>query len=513
MIMRENTISSSLRVITRLVMMIKCLVKMIRCHVMAMGEMNVVMNDMKSLTLDAKASASDLIAGASGVKVSAGGKGLLAGGKGLLTGNKNLIASRRGVIANSIRLAAIVVLLFVMLPVSGQNMSDVMQDTPIAMQNALATSKDVYTPILKTIEQNSLTLDALKKQAEARKTGNRTGLTPANPEVEFGYLWGNPVAIGNRKDISVRQTFDFPTVYAQRSKLADAQDDNAEYEYRAQRADLLLAAKRTCIELVYYNALSALYAEQTENARQIMNAVEKMRQAGEANILEYNKAVLNHTNISGELNRTNLERRRLLAELTRMNGGQPIVFDCASYDSHALPADFDSWYAEAEANAPALHYLKAQAEASNRQVSLTKASTLPKFSVGYMGEFVTGEKFQGITVGMSIPLWENKNKVRQAEAEARTAVQLAEDARMQYYNRLKSLYAEIAGLQENVWQYDAVLQQNDNARLLLKAYQSGEISLLEYLLEMEYHFTALDKRLQAERDLELALAELNAYQL
>ncbi|MCH5308294.1 MAG: TolC family protein [Prevotella sp.] len=489
---------------------------------------------MKSLTLDVKASASDLIAEARGVKVSVGGKGLIAGGKGLLAGNKDLIASRRDLIASSIRLAAIVVFLFVMLPVSGQNMSAVMQGTftdepsapiteqnastigqmtPITMQDALATSKDVYTPILKTIEQNSLTLDALKKQAEARKTGNRTGLTPANPEVEFGYLWGNPVAIGNRKDISVRQTFDFPTVYAQRSKLADAQDDNAEYEYRAQRADLLLAAKRTCIELVYYNALSALYAEQTENARQIMNAVEKMRQAGEANILEYNKAVLNHTNISGELNRTNLERRRLLAELTRMNGGQPIVFDCASYGSHALPADFDSWYAEAEANAPALHYLKAQAEASNRQVSLTKASTLPKFSVGYMGEFVTGEKFQGITVGMSIPLWENKNKVRQAEAEARTAVQLAEDARMQYYNRLKSLYAEIAGLQENVRQYDAVLQQNDNARLLLKAYQSGEISLLEYLLEMEYHFTALDKRLQAERDLELALAELNAYQL
>ena len=499
-----------------------------------MGEMNVVMNGMKSLTLDAKASASDLIAGVRGVKVSAGGKGLLAG-------NKNLIASCRDLIASSIRLAAIVVFLFVMLPVSGQNTPDAIQGTPlveqnnltdepsapiteqnastighmtpIAMQNALATKQDVYAPILQQIEQNSLTLDALKKQAEARKTGNRTGLTPANPEVEFGYLWGNPVAIGNRKDISVRQTFDFPTVYAQRSKLADAQDDNAEYEYRAQRADLLLAAKKTCIELVYYNALSALYAEQTENARQIMNAVEKMRQAGEANIFEYNKAVLNHTNISGELNRTNLERRRLLAELTRMNGGQPIVFDCASYDSHALPADFDSWYAEAEANAPALHYLKAQAEASNRQVSLTKASTLPKFSVGYMGEFVTGEKFQGITVGMSIPLWENKNKVRQAEAEARTAVQLAEDARMQYYNRLKSLYAEIAGLQENVRQYDAVLQQNDNARLLLKAYQSGEISLLEYLLEMEYHFTALDKRLQAERDLELALAELNAYQL
>ena len=52
-----------------------------------------------------------------------------------------------------------------------------------------ASGQDIYLPVLQQIEQNSTTLNALKEQLEAQKIGNKTGLTPANPEVEFGYLW------------------------------------------------------------------------------------------------------------------------------------------------------------------------------------------------------------------------------------------------------------------------------------------------------------------------------------
>lgn len=377
-----------------------------------------------------------------------------------------------------------------------------------------ASGQDLYAPVLKQIEQNSTTLEALKEQMEAQKLGNKTGLTPTNPEVEFGYLWGNPATIGNRKDINVRQTFDFPTVYAQRGRLSDLQNNSAEYQYKSQRMELLLSAKSFCIELVYYNALGKLYERQLENAKQIADAYERMNRTGDANRLEYNKAILNCTNMENEVKRINLERERLLSELTRLNGGNPVAFDWATYD-HAFvqPADFENWYAAAETENPALQYLKSQVEVNSRQIKLSQASSLPKFSVGYMGEFVTGQKFQGMTVGMSIPLWENKNKVKQAKAAAKASERIAEDAKMQYYNRLKNLYAQVSELQENVRRYNSVFERNDNDKLLFKAYSNGEISLLNYLLEVEYYFVAYDKRLQAERDLELALAELNAYSL
>jgi outer membrane protein, heavy metal efflux system len=281
----------------------------------------------------------------------------------------------------------------------------------IVLFSVLSVSgQDVYTSVLEQIEQNSTTLEALKEQMEAQKLGNKTGINPANPEVEFGYLWGSPSAIGNRKDINIRQTFDFPTVYAQRSRLSDLQNNSAEYQYKSQRMELLLSAKTFCIELVYYNALGKLYERQLDNAKQIAEAYERMKQTGDANQLEYNKAVLNYTNMDNEVKRINLECKRLLSELSRLNGGNPIVFDRAVYETAVLPADFENWYAQAEAENPALSYLKSQVEIDNRQVKLSRASSLPKFSVGYMGEFVAGQKFQGATIGMSIPLWENKNK-------------------------------------------------------------------------------------------------------
>lgn len=373
--------------------------------------------------------------------------------------------------------------------------------------------QDMYSPVLKQIEENSTTLKALKEQMEAQKLGNKTGLTPSNPEVEFGYLWGNPSANGNRKDINVSQTFDFPTAYAQRIRLSDMKNESAEYQYKSQRMDLLLSAKNTCIELIYYNALGKLYEKQLENAKKIADAYEIKKNTGAANQLEYNKIVLNYTNMDNEVKRINLERERLLSELVRLNGGNPVSFDFTAYGSSVLPSDFESWYASAEAENPVLQYLKSQVEVNNRQIKLTRSLSLPKLSVGYMGEFVPGQEFQGVTVGISIPLWENKNKVKQAKVAARASEKMVEDAKMQYYNRLKDLYAKVRQLQNNVSGYNSVFKQNDNDELLFKAYNSGEISLLDYLLEMEYYFVSYDKCLQAERDLELALAELCAFKL
>ena len=41
--------------------------------------------------------------------------------------------------------------------------------------------------------------------------------------------------------------------------------------------------------------------------------------------------------------------------------------------------------------------------------------TLPKFSAGYSLERTLGQKYQGISVGISIPLWENKNHQPQVQ--------------------------------------------------------------------------------------------------
>ena len=121
-----------------------------------------------------------------------------------------------------------------------------------------AGAQDVYTDVLKEVEEGSTMLRALHEQMMARQAGNHVGLTPSDPEVEFGYLWSRPAAGGNRKDVSLTQQFDFPTAYVERSRLAGVQDQTHHLDFLQQRQQILLQAKQTCVELIYQNALHRL---------------------------------------------------------------------------------------------------------------------------------------------------------------------------------------------------------------------------------------------------------------
>ena len=80
-------------------------------------------------------------------------------------------------------------------------------------------SQNSIDSVLLQIERNNTTLSALQKRIEVDKIGNKTGIYIQNPEVEFGYLWGNPSEMGNRTDFSISQSFDFPQHTSIKSKL------------------------------------------------------------------------------------------------------------------------------------------------------------------------------------------------------------------------------------------------------------------------------------------------------
>lgn len=367
--------------------------------------------------------------------------------------------------------------------------------------------------VLNEIESNNTALHALREQTEARKLNNLTGIYLQDPEVEFNYLWGSPSRIGNRNDIRVTQTFDFPTVYGYRSKIAKLENSNAGLIYQSERINLLVLAKQTCVELVYYNALLKEFSGRLINARRIADAYKQRFEKGDADILEFNKAQLNLSVLSSDIQRIETERSSLLSELKALNGGKKIDLTESEMFSEPLPADFDDWYASVEKSSPVLQHLMGQMEVGQYQVKLNSALGLPRFSAGYMSERVGSEKFQGITMGVSVPLWENKNRVKQAEMQLRATGAVLEDTKIRIYGKLQSMYEQSRSLQLNVDGYLDALSTYSNEDLLRKALNGGEISLLTYLLELEYYYSTMDKLLEAKRDLGLSLAELRAVEL
>jgi outer membrane protein TolC len=377
---------------------------------------------------------------------------------------------------------------------------------PLFAQNNINT-------VLTLIEENNTTLKSLRESAEAQKLENKTGITLSNPEVGFNYLWGNPNDIGNRTDFSVMQTFDIPTVTRMKSKLANGRNDLVEWQYKSDRMNVLLEAKQYCIELIYYNALKKELGIRLQHAEIIAAGYKERMDKGDANILEYNKVKLNLFTIQGEISRIEVERNTLLSQLKRLNRGIDISLEDSQYNQPEFPLNFDEWYVQAEEKNPVLAYVKQEIEISKRQVSLSKAMGLPTFSAGYMSEKVVGQHYQGISLGISIPLWENKNRVKQAKAAVRAAESRETDTKQQFYGQLRIFYNRALGLKTTADNYRKSLVNVNSTDLLKKALDAGEISLLDYILEMGLYYDTVNQTLEAERDYQKAFAELSAVEL
>ena len=381
------------------------------------------------------------------------------------------------------------------------------------LAGALLASGQDMTGILNAIEQNNTTLAALREQVESDKLSNRTGISLADPEVEFNYLWGSPGAIGKRNDFSVSQSFDVASLTGVRRRVANGQNMLVDLQYKADRMDILLEAKRLLIELVYCNALRQELKVRLVHAHAIAEATQRRLDAGDTHVLEYNKARLNLSTVEGEFSRIEVERAACLEELKRLNGGSALSFDATRYPEIYPAADFEQWFAEAEQRNPILEYVRREVEVNRHQVSLARAEGFPELSAGYMREKTLGESYQGVSVGVSIPLWQNRNRVKQARAAVRATEARQEDSRQQFYARLCTLYNRAEGLRRTADAYRRSLSEANSTALLQKALDAGEISLLEYLVEMGIYYEIVTDTLDAERDYQLALAELSAVEL
>lgn len=367
--------------------------------------------------------------------------------------------------------------------------------------------------ILVLIEENNTTLKALRENVLSQKLENRTGIFLESPEIGFNYLWGNPSAIGKRKDFSIVQTLDIPTITGMKSRAAGEKNQLIEWQYKGERMNILLEAKQHCIDLIYYNALSKELSMRLEHAETLANAYKERLDKGDANILEYNKAKLNLSTVKGEMSRVDIERGALIAQLKRLNGGIALSIEADRFPEVELPLSFDDWYAEAEQKSPVLAYIRQEIEVGKRQVSLNKAMSLPVFSAGYMSEKVVGERFQGISIGVSIPLWENKNRVKQANAAVRAAQFREIDGKRQFFEQIHIAYRRASGLKATAEMFRQSLDSANNSELLKKALDAGEISLLDYIVEMGLYYDSVNQTLEAERDYMKAYAELSAVDL
>lgn len=374
----------------------------------------------------------------------------------------------------------------------------------------LLNAKTTVQTAITDIERNNITLKALRKACDAEKIGNATGNYLEDPEVEFSYSWGSPADIGTRQDISVTQSFDIPTILGKKRKVAEMKNEMAEWQYRADRMNILLEARLLLIDMVYYNKMLLELAKRKTSAQVIMDAQKLRLDKGDGNILEYNKARMMFSTVEVETEQVETERNAVYRQLVRLNGGSDVTVDLYEFEPIGLPLDFSEWFGRKAETIPALAYMASSTALSEKELSVAKAMKFPAVSIGYVRENTLGQYYHGVSVGMSIPLWNRKNTVRQAKVAAEAARYRQENAVSQYRGQLEVLYNRTSGLRKTVEEYRLMLRETSSEALLAKALDAGEISVIEYSVQMGAYYELADKALAAERECQKAFAELTA---
>lgn len=368
-----------------------------------------------------------------------------------------------------------------------------------------------FSHILKSIEENSTKLVAARMRADAEKADSRVGTALPDPEIGVSYLWGNG-DIGNRVDVSATQAFDFPTVMMQKKRLAKEQRRVADLKLLDERQALLLSAKKLCIEVVYCNAIMDHLNEDLEETHAMAEAYQKLYEKGEATIIDRNKAHQAVLFFEAEYREFHTMRNNLLAELKCLNGGKEVMIEDTAFVHTPLSNNFEEWIAQNIGSHPSLQLAEGQVALEASALKLAKKEWAPQISLGYTSEFEKVDHYQGVAVGVAVPLWSGKRKINAAKAHLAAAQIEQKDTYNHLETQLRTIYADALQLQETYIMYSKHLEGCDNTALLIKNLNAGQITLLTYLQERQYVHEMHEKLLIAERDLELRKAELTFYE-
>ncbi|MDE6715714.1 MAG: TolC family protein [Muribaculaceae bacterium] len=367
-----------------------------------------------------------------------------------------------------------------------------------------------YADILLQIDNNNVELKAMGARNSADMDELRAGNSLGGPEVDFSYLFGDP-SVGDKWEIGASQSFEWLGVYHARSKVISSRSESLDYQYEATRRDIHTQVLAQCCEMVWVNKQLALYNEIVADVDSLMAAYNKAFQHGEVSILDINKLKLE--TVAARRMVKNLESRRaeLQVSLAELNGGVAltgIVFD--EYPLLQMPASIDAYVAVATEKDPMALYFKKRNAADEYDVSVAKRSLLPSFSVGYRHVNELGDRFNGVTAGVSLPLYSGKKSIKAARARKEANRYEAELWEKSVTEELTKEYTLAQSLADEHNMYDVVLPK-DNIELLHKALNAGQISLVEYLLEKRFFTEALIEQLEVEYLYMQSLNSINRY--
>ena len=361
--------------------------------------------------------------------------------------------------------------------------------------------------VLKSIEQNNRELQAGEQNTRAEKLDVRNENNLEDPSVSYSRKFGEQDGVGPEMEFAVTQGIDFPTLYAQRRQYGKLQGRALDLQQAVLRRDILLRAKELCLDLIRLNQLKALYGQRLKNAEELNALFDERFEKGDVNILEVNKVKMELMNLRAIVAENDAAYRTALQNLLAMNGNMPLEFDETVYPLVPELRSLEQVRDEVMGADYALKQAQAGSEAARKLVKVNRHGWLPKLEVGYGREGGSDAMLNGFVVGVSVPIFSNRGKVKAARARQAGAELAQEQVAQQVEADIQSLFNEATRLRASMQAYDTGLMDK-TLSALKQAVEAGQLSVLDYYSEAETVYASQEKLVDLENRYQKVVAQL-----
>jgi len=366
--------------------------------------------------------------------------------------------------------------------------------------------------LAKEIVSNNLSVQALALENQMKMLEDKGELIPDDPEISYAYLWGSPSFIGNRTNIAANQRIKFPTYYAKKKKHNDLSAVLYDKQLKLEINHVVFETMDILIDLASLSDKESLLTDRLIRIRDIYGLAKQMLSAGEANRIEVEKAQLMVDMFEQDLLQIKLEQKILNNRLIRLNSDKPIAIQKPEYsDFMAILGSGDG--GEALLGNPAIEIAEMHSQLADADIKLAKTDMLPDIFMGYVSEAMNDDKLTGMSVGISVPLWGKPNKIKKAKLKKNVSdmsLRLTSQIIQNDWDTHNELAQQSMEIKNNL---EVSLSSIKAKYLLEKSWQLGEISLLDYLKELPFFYSAEDRVAEAEKQYYKSILNKNKYHL
>ncbi|MDB4582303.1 TolC family protein [Draconibacterium sp.] len=387
-----------------------------------------------------------------------------------------------------------------------------------AQDSLLTIQQAVKTAYLQNTE-----LQQLWAQLKQKENVWRTETGISAPEISYFKegIGSGPGDVFDEKRFTVSQEIDFPLTTSYRIKGLKEEVKALEYKILSREKEIKAEVKSKYIEVMYALYLQKSRENELKLAQDLYNAVFTKYETGMGNGIDLANAELKLEEAKNDLDQSEwiLHKARyglfFAMGLPEEEQKYSIAFsDTLTADNIEISQIFALAVQEEQPK-----YLASEHEftASKYFIKEAKSNILPDIRFNfYKQNYGSGYDFNGFEVGLKIPIWypfEQKGKIQIANAKQSEIRWKQKEIRLEMKRQIEYAWHNYSVSRSIINRYNNTMKDKatELQRLSLRAFQLGEMDLLNLLNAQQIYLSSEQRYLSALRDYYLQLVALEIY--